>query len=154
MELLIVVAIMGVFTALAFKLFEADASAQLQITADTVVADLDLVRSLAVSNGSTYRVTVDVTGNNYFIRHQGSNSAFNILPTTSFHAVSDSGKQLTANLADLPTLSIKATLTTATTGAADASNRPYVDFNSVGGTISTATSTICVSRRSVFSFTI
>lgn len=141
-EVLIVVAVMVVVAAMAIKQFEPDASANLQCAAQVVMLDLDFTRSLAASNSSNYRMTINATAGTYFIRHVGTNSELNVLPVTSFHRTADSGRQLDAALTDIPSLHATVTFAQVTTGSFIAGSNGYIEFTPLGETTNTAASVI------------
>src|SRR5262245_38814376 len=77
---------------------------KLDAATETVVCDLELARSLAVSNSSTYRVALSTASNEYSLKHAGTNTSLDVLPASPFHQVGDGGKTLTARLKDFPQL--------------------------------------------------
>jgi Tfp pilus assembly protein FimT len=103
-ELLIVITLMVVLTAAVMPRFESSVAEQLETTAQIVAADLDYARSLAVSNGSKYRVTFDESRQRYVLEHSGSNSALNTLPSSAFGRPGGSTTQHVVEMASLPHL--------------------------------------------------
>ena len=103
-ELLIVVALLGILTAVALPYLSTNVPQQLQMAADTVAGDIEYVRGLAVANNSNYRLTFEVAQNKYVIQHTGAVTALDKLPPSPFHKLSSDGKQQTAELARLPML--------------------------------------------------
>ena len=137
LELLLVVALIGILSAAALTRSDPDFTTQLQSAAQTVLNDLDYVRSLAVSNGEPYKLTFDPANNAYYYRHTGPTTSLDVLPGSAFHVSSDSGKQLTANLASLPLGGAVVTLAGATNpNGMSAQAATNVEFNALGGTTS------------------
>src|SRR4051812_13895118 len=87
-ELLIVVAILGILSAVALPYLSSDVPQQLQMAADAVAGDCEYVRGLAVANNSSYRITFNLAQNSYTFQHTGSSGGLNKLPTSPYHAAS------------------------------------------------------------------
>ncbi len=79
-ELLIVVALLGIFAATLIPTTETHVYGQLKTAAQTLAGDLDYVRSLAVTHNSKYTVVFDTSNRRYTIRHTGINSELKTLP--------------------------------------------------------------------------
>lgn len=103
-ELIVVVLILAILATFAIPSVGSNVPDKLDAASEVVVCDMELARSLAVSNSSTYRVTFDVTNYTYSLEHAGTNPALDVLPASPFHHASDGGKTLTAELDDLPAL--------------------------------------------------
>jgi prepilin-type N-terminal cleavage/methylation domain-containing protein len=103
-ELMIVIAIMGIVAALATPSLNPGLHDQLQSVARLVAGDIAYGRSLAVANNSQYRFTFDATANRYILRHSGVNTALNVLPESPFRSPSDPPDQYIVDLAGLPRL--------------------------------------------------
>ena len=101
-ELLIVIALMGVFAGVVLTRFDPSVHDQLMGTAQVVVADLNYVRNLAVTNGSTYQLDFDPANDRYVIRHVGANSALDTLPPSPYRHASDAPTEQTTDLRALP----------------------------------------------------
>lgn len=104
-ELLIVVSLMAILSAIVLPSASPAVSQHLQAAAEMVASDLGYVRSLAVANGSSYRVVIDVSGNQYRIEHSGANSALDVLPSHPLLGVNNPNTELTVDLNMIPTLS-------------------------------------------------
>lgn len=104
-ELLIVVSLMAILAAIVLPSATPAVSQHLQAAAEMAASDLGYARSLAVSNGSSYRVVIEVNNNLYRIEHSGSNTALDVLPAHPFRAASDTATQHVVDLSKLPTLS-------------------------------------------------
>ena len=103
-ELLIVVAIMGIVAALALPSFNPAIHDQLQAAAQIVATDLAYGRSLAVANNSTYRFRIEVAANRYVLEHSGNDAALDVMPPSPFRASNDPPKQHIVDLDSLPRL--------------------------------------------------
>lgn len=101
-ELLMVVALMAILAAVAIPLMDPAPVDSLQAAAAVLVADLDFARSLAVENGSTYRVTLNIPGNAYYVHHVGPSAALNTLPETALRSPTDPPDRQTTSLDRLP----------------------------------------------------
>lgn len=141
-EVIIVVTVIAVVAAMAIRLAEPDTNSDLQSAAQIVMIDLDFARSLSATNASNYRVSFNRTTHSYSIRHQGTNANLNVLPTTAFHKVSDSGQQLDAALTDIPALGSVVQIQQVATGTFVSGGLGYVEFTPLGSTTNTETSII------------
>ncbi|HUE73120.1 MAG TPA: prepilin-type N-terminal cleavage/methylation domain-containing protein [Pirellulaceae bacterium] len=103
-ELIVVILILAILAAFAVPHVGAGVDDRLATAATAVVGDLEMARSLAVSNASNYRFMFDTAQSTYTLKHVGTNTALDVLPASPFHHVSDSGRLLTAELDDLPSL--------------------------------------------------
>lgn len=106
-EVTMVLLLLGIAAALVIPSFAPDITGQLQSAAELAAADMQYVRSLAVSNNSDYLVTVNSASNEYKISHSGANAALDVLPRTmAFHRSTD-GKSYIIRLNDAPNLSVQ-----------------------------------------------
>ena len=132
-ELLIVVAIMGIFVGLVLTRFEPSMHDQLQGTAQVISADLAFARSLAVANNSQYKFTFDLSRHLYWLEHSGTNATLNNLPASPYRDPSDPATRHTTNLRKLPSVSgqmeLAALRKVSATSEADATT---VEFSSLG----------------------
>ena len=101
-ELLIVVVIISVLAGVVVTTLQPTNNSQLESVAEILVTDIAFARSLAVTNGSTYRMRFDRRENRYILDHTGSNSTFDTLPTTVFDDASDEPTQRVTDLDELP----------------------------------------------------
>src|SRR5688572_17514905 len=83
-EILIVVAVLGIMAAAAVPAFGPNTAAQLDSAAQVVAADLAQFRQLAVAHNSKYRLTFETDQNRYYLEHSGTNSALTALPPTIY----------------------------------------------------------------------
>lgn len=104
-ELLIVVSIMAILGAIVLPSASPAVSQHLQAAAEMAASDLGYARSLAVTNGSSYRVVIEIGNNLYRIEHSGSNATLDILPGHPLRAASDSATEHVVDLNTIPTLS-------------------------------------------------
>src|SRR5262245_56280516 len=104
LEMLIVMAIVGVLAGMTVASFSSNAASQLQSVASLLGQDLEYARSLAVNNGDSYRVTFDIANNRWTLTHSGANAALDSLPITPFHLPSDPANQQTVSLTNLPSV--------------------------------------------------
>jgi prepilin-type N-terminal cleavage/methylation domain-containing protein len=136
-ELLIVVLVLAVLATAALTYSGSGTPELLEAAAECVIGDLELARSLAVSNSSNYRITFDTSQSQYSLRHAGSNAALDILPASPFHRASDGGKCLTAELADLPSLEGDVQLLAVQKDPASPVDVTDVEFDPLGSTTRT-----------------
>ena len=144
-ELLLVLAVLGVLIGVAMPRSEPSLYEQLRASARLLGAELAYARSLAVDNNSTYRVTFDVTSNRLVLEHSGSNSTLNKLPQTAFHLPGDPPNQHIVNLSDLPNLGMAVQLVGAAVGTSSYQYAASVEFRSLGETTSASPTTIWLS---------
>lgn len=133
-EMLVVILILAILATFALPLVGTNVHERLDAASEVLVSDLELARSLAVSNASSYRVTFDTTAFTYSLKHVGGNPALDVLPASPFHHASDGGKTLTAEFDDFPQLDGDVQLI-----AAHLNQSPPVDvtdvvFNHLGST--------------------
>jgi prepilin-type N-terminal cleavage/methylation domain-containing protein len=103
-ELLIVISLIGILTALAIPSANSGIRDQLQSAAETLAADITYARSLAVTNSSKYKLSFDTDQSSYTLQNTGSNAALANLPPSPFRSSQDSATTQTVKLADLPHL--------------------------------------------------
>jgi prepilin-type N-terminal cleavage/methylation domain-containing protein len=103
-ELLIVIAVMGIVAALTLPSVNSGIHDQLQATADAIAGDLAYARGLAVANNSSYRLTFDLANNQFTLQHSGANPALATLPPNPFQAASSDSTRFVVQLDDMPSL--------------------------------------------------
>lgn len=133
-ELLIVIAILGILLAAASPYLTTNVATQLQMAADVVAGDLEYARGLAVANNSKYCVTLSISTNSYVLQHSGSATALDKLPPSPFHKTSVNGKQQTADLAALPMVAGAVKLAAAIKNPAAPGDVTDVEFGPLGST--------------------
>jgi prepilin-type N-terminal cleavage/methylation domain-containing protein len=141
-EILIVVVLMSVLMAAIVPQFQPSAIRQLESVAQIVAADLDYARSLAVSNGSTYRVTFDVAGQQYVLEHSGANPLLNPLPPSPFRRPGDPANQHIVELARLPRYGPTVELAGAQKIAGSGQSITDVEFDALGSTTRSETTLV------------
>jgi Tfp pilus assembly protein FimT len=100
--MLVVLAVLGVLAGIAIPYFSSTTTDQLHAAAAVVVADIDYARSLALSNGSEYRLTFEPANNRYQLTHSGTNPLLHALPTSPFKTATDTAATQTTRLDQLP----------------------------------------------------
>jgi prepilin-type N-terminal cleavage/methylation domain-containing protein len=101
-ELLLVLALMSVFTAVALTNMQPTAAENLEAAAGIVAADLAYARSLAVGNDSRYQVEFNGALEQYVLEHTGDVAAFDVLPRSPTAVAGEPPTRRTQRLADLP----------------------------------------------------
>lgn len=102
LELLIVVALVGILAAAAVPAMQPSIHDRLQGAARLLAVDLGAARDLSVARGSPHRLTFDLTQNRYTLTHSGTNTAFNTLPATPFRSPYDTATSQVTDLDELP----------------------------------------------------
>jgi Tfp pilus assembly protein FimT len=146
-ELLIVVATLGIVAAVVVSSSSPDAASHLQSAGAILTSDLAYARSLAVANGSKYRLTFDAGANKYTLTHSGTNAALNTLPSGPMGVPSDPATQKTADLAQLPTLGTRVRLLAVQRGS-QSYTQSFVEFTPLGATSSSAATTVWLTAGS------
>lgn len=103
-ELLIVVAVMGILAGLVLPSSNPSLHDQLRSAAQILAGDLAYGRSLAVTHNSRYQFTFDPSGNRYILEHSGPNAALDTLPVSPFRAPGDPPDQQIVDFQELPHL--------------------------------------------------
>jgi prepilin-type N-terminal cleavage/methylation domain-containing protein len=103
-EILLVVAILGVVAAGALTLFQPNLVDALENAAQIVSSDVERARNLAVSNNSQYKITFNADGSGYYLQHSGANASLNTLPSWPYKQRSDPADRQTTLLKKLPGL--------------------------------------------------
>jgi prepilin-type N-terminal cleavage/methylation domain-containing protein len=136
-EMLLVVAIIGILAAVVLPSSEPAVVDQLRAMAHVVVTDLAYARSLAVANSSNYRITFDLGNNRYTIKHAGVNAALNTLPKSPFASPGDPADQHIVRLGDLPRVGPAVRLAAAATSGPSVQSVNDVEFGPFGETVHT-----------------
>jgi prepilin-type N-terminal cleavage/methylation domain-containing protein len=101
-ELLIVVALMGILAGALLPNFNPSIHDQLRAAAQVVAAEFAYTRDLAVTNNSTYELTFDTAAEQFVLRHSGTNTLLDTLPDSPFHCADDPANAHTTCLKSLP----------------------------------------------------
>jgi Tfp pilus assembly protein FimT len=141
------VAMLGILAAVAVPTFAPDAASHLESAGAVVAGDLAYVRSLAVANGSKYRLSFDGKSNKYTLTHSGTNPALNTLPSGPIGVPSDPATQKTTDLSQLLTLGSRVKLLGVQRGTTGAL-QDVLEFNALGATSSAAQTTIWLTAGS------
>lgn len=103
-EMLIVLAIIGILAATAIVSGSPSATGQLRAAAQFVAEDVAYARSLAVTYNSKYMLSYDVAANRYTLKHTGTNTALNVLPLGVRIEYSSVSTEQVVDLDDVPSL--------------------------------------------------
>ena len=101
-EMLMVVAIIAIVASVVIPNFEPNVHDQLHSAARIIAADLTFARDLAAANGSRYELRFDANLNLYALKHTGTNSALNVLPTGPSFSDLDTPTLRVTELSELP----------------------------------------------------
>lgn len=133
-ELLIVIAILGILLAVASPYLSSDVPHQLQMAADSVAGDITYARGLAVANNSSYRLTFNVSASTYVLQHTGATTALNKLPPSPFHTFNAGQTQQTADLSRLPMVAGSVKIAAVKKNPASPSDVTDLEFGPLGNT--------------------
>jgi len=133
-ELLIVIAILGILVGLVLPEADANYYDQVRALAHILRTDLAYGRSLAVANNSSYRFTFDTAQNRYLLEHSGSNAALDVLPDGPFHNPGDPPGQHIVDLDELPHLGPTVQILTVAKSLAAPQRVAEVEFGPLGET--------------------
>ena len=133
--MLVTIALLGIMAALVLPFFNSQIPSQLTGVAQTVAADLDYARNLAVANGSNYRITLEPNDNRYYLHHVGANTLLNVLPSSAFGLATDPPNRRTTDLDDMPLAEPKVRLLGAEATAGSGVRVDTLEFTSLGGTV-------------------
>ena len=150
-ELLIVVAILGILATMAISNLSGNVPQQLQVSADTVADDFVYARGLAVANNSSYRFTFNIAANSltYVLQHSGTNTALNKLPPSPYHTFNAGSTQQTADLSKQPMLYGSVIIAAVQKNPAAPSDVSDLEFGPLGNTTRSETTIVwLVSRNS------
>jgi hypothetical protein len=105
-EVLMVLALMVVLTGMVLPRSSPGIHDQLLAAGHVLTTDLAYGRSLAVSNGSQYEISFEVAQNRYILRHSGTRSELDDLPSSAFRDPSDPSDQHIVDLDELPRMGL------------------------------------------------
>ncbi len=137
-ELLIVISLMAVLAGLVLPKSNATVPDQLRSAAQMLAADMAYARSLAVTNGSRYRVTFDFRRQRYVIEHTGTNPDLEKLPPSPFRDPNDPPDQHIVSMDELPHLAMPVRLEAAGIAGGTIGKTDSVEFDSLGETTAKA----------------
>ena len=98
LEVLIVVAIIGVLAGMMIPDTSAGVQTRLQSVAAILGRDIGYARNLAVTNADNYKITFDLTANKWTLTHSGTNTALDALPISPLHRASATATQQTVTV--------------------------------------------------------
>jgi prepilin-type N-terminal cleavage/methylation domain-containing protein len=101
-EMLLVVSVVSVLAALIITGTDPGAHDRLNSLAQVIQTDLTYARSLAVANGTPYTLTFDASNGQYTLTHSGDDDAWDSLPPSPFHSLSQSSAAQIVNIDELP----------------------------------------------------
>lgn len=133
-ELLIVVAVIGVLTGMVLTHSRPTHNSQLESVAQILVSDSSYARSLAVSTNSSYSISFDLAKSEYILKHSGSNPSLDVLPTSHFDD-GDSPNTRVTNLDALPQIGASVDLVSVQTVSSDNLTRAraeQIEFGPLG----------------------
>jgi prepilin-type N-terminal cleavage/methylation domain-containing protein len=133
-ELLMVVAIIGVLAGAVIPSISANAGVQLESTAEIVAGDLAYCRSLAVTHNDSYLFTLDAANNRYVITHSGTDPTLDTLPKSAYRDYHDAATEQTTDLDLLPAVAGGVRLVGARTAGTTPATVTTIEFRSLGQT--------------------
>jgi prepilin-type N-terminal cleavage/methylation domain-containing protein len=144
-EMLIVIALMGILAAVVMPSSNPTLHDQLHSAAQIVATDLAYARSLAVTYGSTYKVTFQADANQYVLQHSGGDTSLNQLPASPFQSPDDPPDKHIVNLDEIPHLGVPAQIAAVTNANGTAATTGSVEFGPLGETTQSASTVIWLS---------
>src|SRR5258707_233292 len=104
LEVLIVIAVIGVLGGMMVASFSPNSATQLQGVASILGREIEYARNLAVVNADNYKITFDLANNQWTLTHSGTNSSLDTLPPSAYHQSTDPPNQQTVALNNLPSV--------------------------------------------------
>ena len=143
LEVIMVIMIMAVLSALVIPNSDPSFYELLQATARIVMTDLAYGRSLAVGNNDKYQFTWDAPNNRYILQYSGTNSAMRTMPSSPFRSTTDPPSQHIVDLDELPHVGPPVVLMGVIAKAGSTSTViTTTEYGPLGGTTSSSTPTI------------
>lgn len=140
-EILIVLAILGIVAALVVPTLSGDIPTQLSAAGSIVQVELEYARSLAVAGNSSYRVTINRSAQSLTLEHCGASNLLDVLPSTSMRRSSDPPDQQVLKLDELPIGLPRTELVGCVTSGSTTAIATGVEFTSIGSTTAASTTT-------------
>jgi prepilin-type N-terminal cleavage/methylation domain-containing protein len=144
-EILIVIALMGILAAVVLPSSNPTIHDQLHSAAQIMATDLAYARSLAVTQGSTYKITFEADNNRYVLSHSGSNPALDRLPPSPFRNPDDPPERHVVDLDEIPHLGPPVEIVTVLTGNSASQPTGEIEFGPLGETTATAPTAVWLS---------
>jgi prepilin-type N-terminal cleavage/methylation domain-containing protein len=142
LELLLVIAVIGILVAVVLPNTQTTAYDQLRATAHIVATDLAYARSLAVANNSSYKVACNLSANRFVMTHSGTNTALNTLPKSPFSSAADPSDQHIVDLDELPHMGYTVRLAAVASVGTTTQTVSDVEFGPLGQTTRTDSTVI------------
>ncbi|RCS42092.1 prepilin-type N-terminal cleavage/methylation domain-containing protein [Bremerella cremea] len=144
-EILITIAVLGILAAVVIPQIGSSAPDQVLGVAQILASDLDYARTLAISNGSKYKLTFDLAHNAYVLTHSSSNSALDVLPAQPFRKPSADPQSLTISPDDFPRLGTRIKIVAVVTDETSPKDVDSIEFGTLGQTTRTQPTLIWLS---------
>jgi prepilin-type N-terminal cleavage/methylation domain-containing protein len=141
-ELMLVMALMGILAAILLPQFEPSIHEQLQGAAQIVSADIAYARNLAVAHGTQYQLSFNTATNSYTLRHSGTNNLFDVLPVTPYRSSADSPDVQVTHLDDLPRIGAAVEIAGVQIGGNATAASGSLEFTALGGLVDSEPMTI------------
>jgi prepilin-type N-terminal cleavage/methylation domain-containing protein len=136
-ELLVTLAVIAILAAVIIPHMGTQIPEQIEAAAEIVAADLEYARSLAVANGSNYRLTFEPDAEQYYLQHSGSNTLLAVLPASPFRQNDDPPDRQTTRLTDLPLAQPVVRLEAVVAGSGTPASVTDIEFTALGNTTRT-----------------
>ena len=144
LELMMVIAVMAIFTAALIPWAESTSHDTMIAAAQNVATDLAYARSLAVSNNSNYVVRFNKDNNRYILEHSGSNAALDTLPDSVFRNADDPPNKHIVKLDELPGIGEPVELVGVFRAADTPESIENIEFGPLGETTETSPSIVLI----------
>jgi len=141
-ELLLTLVFLSILATILIPQLSSDSPERLNAAAQIIAADVDYARTLAVANGTSYRLSFDLANNSYVLQHTGQNAVFNTLPKSPYRQPDDPADKQTTKLASLPLPPPAVKLAAVVQMANTPQSTTTIEFNALGGTTSSYQSVI------------
>jgi len=136
--MLIVISLLGIVAGFMLTRFEPTIHDQLHGAAQVITSDLAYARSLAVSNGSTYRIQFSPENDRYVLSHSGDNPVFDTLPPSAYRQPDDPPHEQSTEMNRLPLVSGNVELVAVTTAEDPPQGISQLEFGPLGETTQAA----------------
>ena len=143
-EVLLVLAILGVAAGLLIPNLSADIPTKLEAAGNVVQLELEYARSLAVAHGSSYRVTANVVSQTLTLEHSGASTLLEVLPSTPMRRSSDPPDQQILAIREIPLGKPRPELLGGVTSVNTPVLASSVEFTSVGSTTAASPTTFWI----------
>ena len=134
LELLMVLAVVGLLAGLVLPSAQPTVHEQLRSAARILAADMAYARSLAVSNGSRYRIVFEPSLNRYALEHSGTATPLDTLPDSPFRKPGDPPNRHITRFDELPRAGAGVRLLGAAARSGSYEKVSTVEFGPLGAT--------------------